>query len=77
MRPGPQGSHEFQFRSGSKFGSNAEDGVIPAPSHFHDPSGYLFLMGADEETRTPNLLFTKQLLCQLSYVGMNGTRSKE
>lgn len=29
-------------------------------------SGFL---GADEETRTPNLLFTKQLLCQLSYVG--------
>src|SRR5688500_16896782 len=27
-------------------------------------------LGADEETRTPNLLFTKQLLCQLSYVGV-------
>jgi hypothetical protein len=27
------------------------------------------ILGADEETRTPNLLFTKQLLCQLSYVG--------
>ena len=27
-------------------------------------------LGADEETRTPNLLFTKQLLCQLSYVGI-------
>ena len=26
--------------------------------------------GADDGTRTRNLLFTKQLLCQLSYVGM-------
>lgn len=25
--------------------------------------------GADDGTRTRNLLFTKQLLCQLSYVG--------
>lgn len=26
--------------------------------------------GADDGTRTRNLLFTKQLLCQLSYVGV-------
>ena len=28
--------------------------------------------GADDGTRTRNLLFTKQLLCQLSYVGKPG-----
>src|SRR5689334_15737588 len=34
-------------------------------------------LGADEETRTPNLLFTKQLLCQLSYVGVDGDRAND
>jgi hypothetical protein len=29
----------------------------------------IFLVGADEGTRTPNLRFTKPLLCQLSYIG--------
>ena len=29
----------------------------------------LIALGADDGTRTRNLLFTKQLLCQLSYVG--------
>ena len=29
--------------------------------------------GADDGTRTRNLLFTKQLLCQLSYVGKPDT----
>ena len=32
--------------------------------------GDLIIAGADEGTRTRNLLFTKQLLYQLSYVGM-------
>ena len=30
--------------------------------------------GADDGTRTRNRLFTKQLLCQLSYVGIVGGR---
>ena len=34
------------------------------PSHHSHGNG-----GADDGTRTRNLLFTKQLLCQLSYVG--------
>ncbi len=28
-------------------------------------------LGADGRTRTADLLFTKQLLCLLSYIGMN------
>ena len=32
--------------------------------------------GADDGTRTRNLLITNQLLCQLSYVGLNGAGIK-
>src|SRR6266576_7059981 len=35
-------------------------------------TGNLFAIGADDGTRTRNLLFTKQLLYQLSYVGTTG-----
>lgn len=34
------------------------------------PAGYGESCGADEGARTPDLLFTRQLLCQLSYVGV-------
>jgi hypothetical protein len=43
-----------------------------APARAVPTSGLLTDMvrgGADDGTRTRNLLFTKQLLCQLSYVG--------
>jgi hypothetical protein len=33
--------------------------------------------GADAGIRTPDLLFTKQLLCQLSYVGEVGADARE
>ena len=35
-------------------------------------TGDVFAIGADDGTRTRNLLFTKQLLYQLSYVGTTG-----
>src|SRR6476619_1498016 len=38
-------------------------------SHGVPDTGHLFRSGADDGTRTRNLLFTKQLLYQLSYVG--------
>ena len=40
---------------------------IHAPAKINAP-------GADDGTRTRNRLFTKQLLCQLSYVGIVGGR---
>jgi hypothetical protein len=35
----------------------------------HSPAARVSASRADDGTRTRNLLFTKQLLCQLSYVG--------
>ena len=43
-------------------------GLQPGPFGRSGTSPY----GADGGTRTRNRLFTKQLLCQLSYVGLSG-----
>ena len=44
------------------------------PLRDHSQKGVLYLVepGADDRNRTRNLLFTKQLLCRLSYVGRSG-----
>ena len=39
-----------------------------------DPAENLRWIEADEGNRTPNLLITNQLLCQLSYVSLHGRK---
>ena len=36
-----------------------------------------FVAGAEKRSRTSNLLFTKQLLCRLSYLGVVGSQGFE
>jgi hypothetical protein len=57
-----------EFRWGARWGTGARRAGYCTQAVLFLAWLCVFL-GADEETRTPNLLFTKQLLCQLSYVG--------